>query len=109
MGKCIAIDEYGGIKKIKANGDLLIGIFKDAKEGTAFMITNAGESKDGGVHNKLEFEMDHVTSTLTFEKGCKCVAVIRKGETTFFAVNSKNEITIPIEKYEGIFVIPIYE
>ncbi len=109
MKKCISFTEYGGIKNIKADGDLLIGVFADGNNDTAFMITNAGESKDGGVHNKVDFEMKDVTATMTFEKGCKCVAVIQKGETTFWAVDSKNEITIPIDSYEGVFVIPIYE
>jgi len=109
MEKCIQATEYGGIKDLDADGDLLIGVFADAEENTAFMLTNAGEATDGGVHNKLDFEMKDVTATIAFEKGCKCVAVIQKGETTFYAMNENNKMTIPVSSYEGVFVIPIYE
>jgi len=45
--------------------------------------------------------------TLTLADGnYKCAAVINNGEITYVAVNN-NQVTLNVEAYEGVFVIPV--
>jgi len=51
--------------------------------------------------------MADTSVTLTLADGnYKCAAVINNGEITYVAVNN-NQVTLNVEAYEGVFVIPV--
>ena len=51
--------------------------------------------------------MNDTSVTLTLAEGdYKCVAIIDNGEISYVAVNN-NTVTLTVEAYEGVFVIPV--
>ena len=76
------------------------------------MVTNAGSTStswfSGDVGDGREFNMADSTVTLTLDAAdYKCAAVINNGQITYVAVEN-NTVTLDVEAYEGVFVIPIF-
>ncbi|MBQ8910614.1 MAG: hypothetical protein IJY91_06200, partial [Oscillospiraceae bacterium] len=100
-----------GISSISASENLLVGVF-DCNGGKAYMVTNAGSTStswfSGDVGDGREFNMADSTVTLTLDAAdYKCAAVINNGQITYVAVEN-NTVTLDVEAYEGVFVIPIF-
>ena len=75
------------------------------------MVTNAGSTStswfSGDVGDGRSFTMADTTVTLTLDAAdYKCVAVINNGEITYVMVEN-NTVTLNVEVYEGVFVIPV--
>ena len=99
-----------GISSISASENLLVGVF-DHNGDKAYMVTNAGSTStswfSGDVGDGREFNMADSTVTLTLDAAdYKCVAVINNGEISYVAVEN-NTVTLDVEAYEGVFVIPV--
>lgn len=95
-----------GVSGIQASEDLLVGVF-DYNGENAYMITNAGTPGSGTVGDGKDFIMGDTTVTLTLDAAdYKCVAVIDNGEISYVAVEN-NTVTLDVEAYEGVFVIPV--
>ena len=56
--------------------------------------------------NRIKNTDTPVTLTLT-DADYKCVAVIDNGEISYVAVNADNTVTLNVQAYEGVFVIPV--
>lgn len=109
LENCLTLSNYG-IAGISANENMLIGVFEN-NGSKAYMLTNAGSTStswfSGDVGDGREFNMADSTVTLTLDAAdYKCVAVINNGEISYVAVNN-NQVTLNVEAYEGVFVIPI--
>ncbi len=89
--------------------DMLVGCFEDTNGNEAFMITNAGQvgSTLSDNKNKASFTMTAGEVTVTFATEYDRVAVIRKGETTVYLLDDSNAITLPVDAFDGIFVVPL--
>ena len=95
-----------GISDIQAGEDLLVGVFNYNGE-NAYMLTNAGAPGTSKVGDGVNFSMNDTTVTLTLDAAdYKCVAVIDNGEISYVAVEN-NTVTLEVEAYEGVFVIPV--
>ena len=95
-----------GITATSASENLLIGVFEN-NGNKAYMVTNAGSAGSTTVGDGKNFSMADTSVTLTLADGdYKCAAVIDNGEITFVAVNN-NQVTLNVEAYEGVFVIPV--
>ena len=95
-----------GVSDIQASEDLLVGVFEYNGE-NAYMITNAGTPGSATVGDGKEYITNDTTVTLTLDAAdYKCVAVIDNGEISYVAVNN-NTVTLNVEAYEGVFVIPV--
>ena len=109
LGNCLTLSNYG-ISSISASENTLVGVFEHNGQ-NAYMVTNAGSTSTGWftgyVGDGREFNMADSTVTLTLDDAdYKCVAVINNGEISYVAVNN-NQVTLNVEAYEGVFVIPI--
>ena len=105
----LTLSDYG-ISGISANENLLVGVF-DYNGEQAYMVTNAGSASSswfgGDVGDGKSFTMNDATVTLTLDAAdYKCVAVIENGEITYKAVEN-NTVTLTVQAYEGVFVIPV--
>lgn len=101
-----------GISSISAGENLLVGVF-DYDGQNAYMVTNAGSVStswfSGDVGDGREFNMADSTVTLTLDEAdYKCVAVIDNGQVSYVAVEN-NTVTLNVEAYEGVFVIPVFD
>ena len=95
-----------GITATSASENLLIGVFEN-NGNKAYMVTNAGSAGSTTVGDGKNFSMADTSVTLTLAAGdYKCAAVIDNGEITYVAVNN-NQVTLNVEAYEGVFVIPV--
>ena len=95
-----------GLEAVSATQDVLVGVF-DYNGDKAYMVTNAGSAGSGTVGDGMSFTMADGTVTLTLADGdYKCAAVIDNGEITYVAVEN-NTVTLNVEAYEGVFVIPV--
>ena len=95
-----------GLTAVSASEDLLVGVF-DHNGSKAYMVTNAGSAGSTTVGDGKNFTITDTTVTLTLDDGdYKCVAVIDEGEITYMAVEN-NTVTLSVEAYEGVFVIPV--
>ena len=96
-----------GLSAIQASEDLLVGVF-DYNGENAYMITNAGTPGSATVGDGKEYITNDTTVTLTLDAAdYKCVAIIDQGEISYVAVNADNTVSIDVEAYEGVFVIPV--
>ncbi len=92
---------------VGTNKDVLVGVFENSGN-KAYMITNAGSAGSTTVGDGKNFTMEDATVTLTLGEGSyKCVAVIDNGEISYVAVEN-NTVTLNVEAYEGVFVIPVF-
>ena len=109
LKNCVTLSNYG-ISNISAGENLLVGVF-ESNGNKAYMVTNAGSTSTswfgGDVGDGREFNMADSSVTLTLDAAdYKCVAVIDNGEISYVAVNN-NQVTLNVEAYEGVFVIPV--
>ncbi len=96
-----------GLASVSASEDLLVGVF-DHNGNKAYMVTNAGSAGTTAVGDGVDFSMNDATVTMTLADGdYKCVAIIDNGEISYVAVNADNTVTLNVEAYEGVFVIPV--
>ena len=96
-----------GIAATSASENLLIGVFEN-NGNKAYMVTNAGSAGSTTVGDGKNFSMNDTTVTLTLtDADYKCVAVIDNGEISYVAVNADNTVTLNVQAYEGVFVIPV--
>ena len=95
-----------GLTVNSSNQDLLVGVFNHNGE-KAYMVTNAGSMGSTTVGDGKNFVTGDATVTLNLGSGSyKCAAVIDNGEVTYVAVND-NTVTLNVQAYEGVFVIPV--
>ena len=95
-----------GLTVSSSTEDLLVGVFEN-NGNKAYMVTNAGSIGSTTVGDGKNFSMADTSVTLTLADGnYKCAAVINNGEITYVAVNN-NQVTLNVEAYEGVFVIPV--
>ena len=109
LENCLTLSNYG-IASVSASENLLVGVF-DYNGDKAYMVTNAGSTSTswftGDVGDGREFNMADSTVTLTLDAAdYKCVAVIDNGQISYVAVEN-NTVTLNVEAYEGVFVIPV--
>jgi hypothetical protein len=96
-----------GLTVASSNEDLLVGVF-DHNGDKAYMITNAGSAGSSKVGDGKSFTTADATVTVKLAEGSyKCAAVIDNGEISYVAVNADNTVTLSVEAYEGVFVIPV--
>lgn len=96
-----------GLAGVSANQNLLVGVF-DYNGENAYMVTNTGSAGSTTVGDGKNFSMSDAAVTLTLDDAdYKCVAVIDNGEISYVAVNADNTVTLTVEAYEGVFVIPV--
>ena len=96
-----------GLTVNSSNQDLLVGVF-DHNGDKAYMVTNAGSAGSTNVGDGKNFVTGDATVTLSLGSGSyKCVAVIDNGEISYVAVNADNTVTVNVQAYEGVFVIPV--
>ena len=101
----LTLSDYG-IAETSASENLLIGVF-DYNGDKAYMVTNAGSAGSNQVGDGKQFSINDTTVTLTLDAAdYKCAAIIDNGEITYVAVNN-NTVTLNVEAYEGVFVIPV--
>ena len=101
----LALANYG-LTVTSSNQDLLVGVFDHNGE-KAYMVTNAGSMGSTTVGDGKNFVTGDATVTLNLGSGSyKCAAVIDNGEVTYVAVND-NTVTLNVQAYEGVFVIPV--
>ena len=101
----LTLSSYG-ISNITSNEDLLVGVFQN-NGNKAYMITNAGSASSTTVGDGKEFTMKDTTVTLNLSGSYRCVAVIDQGEVKVYSVNDDGAVQIPVDAYEGVFVIPV--
>ncbi len=96
-----------GLTVNSSNEDLLVGVF-DHNGDKAYMVTNAGSAGNTTVGDGKSFTTADATVTLSLGSGSyKCAAVIDNGEISYVAVNADNTVTLNVQAYEGVFVIPV--
>ena len=96
-----------GLASVSASENLLVGVF-DYNGEKAYMVTNAGSAGSTTVGDGKNFSMNDTSVTLTLAEGdYKCVAVVDNGEISYVAVNADNTVTLNVQAYEGVFVIPV--
>ncbi len=98
-----------GLTAVSSDQDMLVGIY-ELDGSHAYMITNAG-SITGSTENGSGAKPFTMTAdedvVLTLSAGSyKCAAVIAKGVITYVPVVN-NTVTIDVDAYEGVFVIPV--
>ncbi len=99
------LSDYG--VSVSASENLLVGVF-DYNGDKAYMVTNAGSAGSTTVGDGKNFAMADTTVTLTLaDADYKCVAIIDNGEISYVAVNADNTVTLNVQAYEGVFVIPV--
>ncbi len=102
----LTLSNYG-IAATSASENLLIGVFEN-NGNKAYMVTNAGSAGTTTVGDGKNFSMNDTTVTMTLtDADYKCVAVIDNGEISYVAVNADNTVTLNVQAYEGVFVIPV--
>jgi len=105
LNSALNLSDYGA-SVTSADQNLLIGVF-DYNGDKAYMVTNAGSAGSTTVGDGKNFSMADASVTLTLADGdYKCVAVIDNGEISYVAVEN-NTVTLNVEAYEGVFVIPV--
>ena len=105
LNKCINIASYG-VSQVESGENLLIGVFEN-NGNKAYMVTNAGSTTSTTVGDGKAFTTNDTTVTLTLDAAdYKCAAIIDNGEISYVAVNN-NTVTLTVEAYEGVFVIPV--
>ena len=105
LNNALTLSDYGASVTL-ADQNLLIGVF-DYNGDKAYMVTNAGSAGSTTVGDGKNFSMADASVTLTLADGdYKCVAVIDNGEISYVAVEN-NTVTLNVEAYEGVFVIPV--
>ena len=96
-----------GLTVNSSNQDLLIGVFEHDGD-KAYMVTNAGSIGSTTVGDGKNYVTGDATVTLSLGSGSyKCVAVIDNGNISYVAVNADNTVTLNVQAYEGVFVIPV--
>ena len=91
----VKMDSHDRIAKVKSDGDLLIGAFKDIDDRDAFMVVNVADP---------DFDKT-ATVTLTFND-CDYVAIYKKGERVLATTNN-GVLKLNIGSGEGYYVIPL--
>ena len=105
LNKTLNLADYG--VSVLADQNVLVGVF-DHNGDKAYMVTNAGSAGSTTVGDGKNFTMENATVTLTLGAGSyKCVAIIDNGEISYVAVNADNTVSLNVEAYEGVFVIPV--
>ena len=95
-----------GLSAVSTNQDLLVGVF-DYAGSKAYMVTNAGSAGSSNVGDGKNYITGDAAVTLTLDAAdYKCAAVIDQGVITYVAVVN-NQITLTVDAYEGVFVIPV--
>jgi len=95
-----------GISAVATSQDILVGVFENGGN-KAYMVTNAGSAGSKSVGDGKALTMTDATVTLTLAAAeYKCVAIIDQGAITYVAVEN-NTVTLNVEAYEGVFVIPV--
>ena len=103
----ITLTNYGLAAIGSTNQDILVGVF-DHNGDKAYMVTNIGTPNSTTVGDGKGYVTGDTTVTLTLGEGSyKCVAVIDQGVISYVAVNADNTVSIDVEAYEGVFVIPV--
>lgn len=90
------LDALNAITKVENDQDIIIGQFTDADENYAYMVTNATEP----------FEPEIANVSLTFDKDCNVVMVIKKGERSMVELKD-HVLNMEIGSGEGYFVVPV--
>ena len=105
LNKCINIASYG-VSQVESGENLLIGVFEN-NGNKAYMVTNAGSTTNTTVGDGKKYSAQDATVTLTLDAAdYKCAAIIDNGEISYVAVNN-NTVTLTVEAFEGVFVIPV--
>lgn len=96
-----------GLTVSSSSEDLLVGVF-DHNGNKAYMVTNAGSAGSAAVGDGKSFDTSDAAVTLSLGSGSyKCAAVIENGEISYVAVGVDNTVTLNVQAYEGVFVIPV--
>lgn len=103
----ISFAETGVLTGVESSENLLVGVFENAGS-NAYMITNAGSTIDIDMWMRESFMMEDAQVTLQLKDGdYRCVAVIQGGQITYVPVSENNTVSVAINAYDGIFVIPV--
>ena len=106
LSKTLTLSDYG-VADVSASENLLVGVFAYNGQ-NAYMVTNAGSVGTTAVGDGVNFSMNNTTVTLTLDDAdYKCVAIVDNGEISYVAVNADNTVSLNVEAYEGVFVIPV--
>ncbi len=109
LNSTLTLGNSYGLTAVSSDQDMLVGIY-ELDGSHAYMITNAG-SITGSTENGSGAKPFTMTAdedvVLTLSAGSyKCAAVIAKGVITYVPVVN-NTVTIDVDAYEGVFVIPV--
>ena len=103
----IPFADAGVLTDVESSENLLVGVFENNGR-NAYMITNAGSTSDCDLWLRENFEMEDAQATLQLKDGdYRCVAVIQGGQITYVPVGADNTVSVAVNAYDGIFVIPV--
>ena len=103
----ISFRETGALTGVQSSENLLVGVFEN-NGSHAYMITNAGSTSECDLWMRYNFMMADANVTLQLSEGnYRCVAVISQGQITYLPVNQDNTVSLIINAYDGVFVIPV--
>ncbi len=107
MEYSLPLEKAGLLTDVKADGDLLVGVF-EANGGYGYMITNTGDTSECDLWLRLNHTTADVQATLQLADGSyQCAAVIENGQISYVPVNTDNTVDITVDAYNGVFVIPV--
>lgn len=103
----ISLKETGVLTGVESDHDLLVGAFqKDGKN--AYMVTNICDTTDSDLWRRLHYTVADAQVKLQLAAGdYSCAAVICKGELSFVPVSQDNTVSITVDAFDGVFVIPV--
>ena len=103
----IPFADAGVLTDVESSENLLVGVFENNGR-NAYMITNAGSTSDCDLWLRENFEMEDAQVTLQLKDGdYRCVAVIQGGQITYVPVSADNTVSVTVNAFDGIFVIPV--
>lgn len=103
----IPFAEAGVLTGVESTENLLVGVFEN-NGSNAYMITNAGSTSDIDMWMRESFMMEDAQVTLQLKDGnYRCAAVIQGGQITYVPVSADNTVSVTVNAFDGIFVIPV--
>lgn len=103
----ISFKKTGVLTGVESTENLLVGVFEN-NGSNAYMITNAGSTSDCDLWLRENFMMEDAQVTLQLKDGdYRCVAVIQGGQTTYVPVGADHTVSVTVNAFDGIFVIPV--
>ena len=103
----ISFKKTGVLTGVESTENLLVGVFEN-NGSNAYMITNAGSTSDIDMWMRESFMMEDAQVTLQLKDGnYRCAAVIQGGQITYVPVSADNTVSVTVNAFDGIFVIPV--